>query len=92
MLFFLKRSAKFIGFCGFNKVTYEETFTPCIEINWRILPSFWHQGLATEASLAALKFAKDNLRLQEIYSITATVNTPSQKLMKRIGMRFQKKF
>ena len=47
----------------------------------------WHQGYATEAARAAVEAAFGPLRLPRLWSMTAVTNTPSQAVMRRIGMR-----
>ncbi len=82
----LKESADFIGFIGLNEATFDAEFTPCIEIGWRLRKEFWHQGYATEGARACLEFGFENLQLKQIYSFTAVLNQPSERVMQRIGM------
>jgi RimJ/RimL family protein N-acetyltransferase len=57
------------------------------EVGWRLRRSAWGHGYATEAALAARDFAYDRLGMAELWSWTATVNTPSIAVMRRIGLR-----
>jgi RimJ/RimL family protein N-acetyltransferase len=77
----------FIGFVGLNRVTFEEHFTPAVEVGWRLARPFWGQGYATEAAAAAVSFAFERLELDEIVSFTSTSNEPSIRVMRRLGMR-----
>jgi RimJ/RimL family protein N-acetyltransferase len=72
----------FIGFVGLN----EPNFMPGVEIGWRLARDAWGHGYATEAAQAALAYARDELRLDEVISFTATTNLRSRKVMERIGM------
>jgi len=82
----------FIGFIGLMPVTMPLDFAPCVEIGWRLLPNFWNQGYATEGAQRCLAYGKQELDLSEIYSFTATVNKPSERIMQKIGMQKLKTF
>ena len=77
----------FIGFVGLNRVTFEEHFTPAVEVGWRLARPFWGNGYATEAASAAVRFGFEQIDLDEIVSFTTTSNEPSIRVMRRIGMR-----
>lgn len=81
-----KSSNEFIGFVGFHEASFEASFTPCIEIGWRLKKSAWNQGYATEAAKSALIFAKENTLIDEVYSFTAVLNKPSEHVMKKIQL------
>lgn len=82
-----KSSQEFIGFVGLNHPQINTDFTPCLEIGWRLDSKFWGKGYATEAALAALHYAFTNTQEKAVFSFTATVNRPSERVMLRIGMR-----
>ena len=67
-------------------------FAPCVEIGWRYLPEAWEHGYATEAAQACLVYAREKLKLKEIYSFTAVANKRSANVMKKLGMSYQKNF
>jgi RimJ/RimL family protein N-acetyltransferase len=77
----------FVGFVGLNRVSFEEHFTPAVEVGWRLARPFWGNGYATEAAAAAVTFGFDQLDLEEIVSFTAPINEPSIRVMRRLGMR-----
>ena len=52
-------TGQWIGFVGLLNQTYESPFTPSVDIGWRLVPSQWGQGFATEAASACLEFARD---------------------------------
>jgi RimJ/RimL family protein N-acetyltransferase len=72
----------FIGFVGLN----EPRFMPGVEVGWRLARAARGHGYATEAARAAVAFARDDLRLDEVVSFTATTNLRSQRVMQRLGM------
>ena len=63
------------------------SFSPCVEVGWRLARQFWGRGFATEAARAALRVAFERLSLSEIVSFTAAGNLRSRAVMERIGMR-----
>lgn len=76
----------FIGFVGLAVPHFEASFTPCVEIGWRLARDAWGQGYASEAARVVLAHAFDDLGLDEVVSFTAVVNLRSQAVMERIGM------
>src|SRR5258708_1797337 len=36
----------FAGFIGLNHPRFEASFTPCVEIGWRLAAEYWGQGYA----------------------------------------------
>jgi RimJ/RimL family protein N-acetyltransferase len=82
-----KETGNFIGFIGLSEKFIEGvSFTPCIEIGWRLHKEFWGRGYATEGALEVLRFAQQELKIDQIYSYTARINTPSINVMKKIGL------
>jgi RimJ/RimL family protein N-acetyltransferase len=77
----------FIGMLGLHRPQADLPFAPCVEIGWRLLRPYWHQGLAHEAAQAALRVGFDVLQLPEIVAFTALTNTRSQTLMQRLHMQ-----
>lgn len=80
--------SEFIGFVGLVEIAYDAPFTPATEIGWRLIPSAWGKGYATEAAHACLRFAFEQMKHSEIVAMTTPQNTPSQKVMQRIGMTY----
>lgn len=88
----LKNTGQFVGFAGLNHPQYELPFACPVEIGWRLLPEFWHQGLAFEAAQAVLQQGFNILNFQQIMAFTAKHNQPSWTLMQCLSMRFQQEF
>lgn len=82
----VKESGEFIGYVGFHRFNFDTSFSPGWEIGWRISDRFWHKGYATEAAKACLNYARKKHFCDKLYSFTAVQNTPSENVMKRIGM------
>jgi len=81
-----KDSGAFIGFTGFVRVHFEAHFTPAVEIAWRLSCENWGMGYATEAARLCLTLAFRDFGLKELVSMTTPANTPSIKVMERLGM------
>jgi RimJ/RimL family protein N-acetyltransferase len=82
----LRETGEFIGFTGLTVPWRKYEFTPCVEVGWRLARAHWRKGYATEAARAALEVGFERLRLDEIVSFTALLNTPSRAVMERLGM------
>lgn len=82
----------FIGFIGLSKQNYAAHFTPCIDIGWRLAKTAWNKGYATEGAKRCLEFGFKKLQFDKIYSIAPVINTNSEQVMKKIGMRKVKTF
>lgn len=82
-----RSSERFIGFIGLAVPRHPLPCMPCVEVGWRLVRDAWGFGFATEAARAALDFGFDALALDEIVSLTALVNTPSRRVMHRLGMQ-----
>ena len=79
--------APFVGMVGLHRVRPELPCAPAVEIGWRLHPDTWGRGYATEAAAAALAFGFEEAALAEIVAFTTTLNTRSQAVMERLGMR-----
>ena len=82
----LEIDGQLAGFTGLTRPGFEAHFTPCVEIGWRLAPPFWGHGYASEAANLALAHGFATVGLDEVVSFTATTNTRSQAVMRRIGM------
>lgn len=82
----LRATGEFAGYIGLAVPAFDAHFTPCVEIGWRLDPSFWGQGLAPEGARAVLSYAFDTLQLSELVSFTVPANTRSRRVMEKIGM------
>lgn len=78
---------EFIGFTGLMEPTYEADFTPCVDIGWRLAQKHWGNGFATEAAKRCLEYAFAVLELDYVVATCPQVNTPSEAVMKKIGMQ-----
>ena len=80
-----KSTGEFIGYVGLHEIGFEADFTPGIEIGWRLAAECHNQGYATEAAKAVIRLA-EKLGISCLYSFTAKLNIPSERVMQKIGM------
>jgi RimJ/RimL family protein N-acetyltransferase len=78
--------APFIGAVGLSRVKFEASFTPAVEVAWRLHRRYWGHGYATEAARAAIEDGFARVGLNEIVALTTLVNKASQRVMERLGM------
>ena len=84
----LKENHEMIGWVGLSQSVFDAHFTPATEIGWRLSSKHWRQGYATEAALAILDYAFNTLGLEEVVSFTSVNNTPSRRVMEKIGLHY----
>jgi ribosomal-protein-alanine N-acetyltransferase len=81
-----KDSDTLIGICGLQRLPGG----PDVEIGWWLAPSYWGQGLASEAARHALAYGFEVSNLERIVAIAQAANRDSLRVMERIGMRFER--
>ncbi len=88
----LLATSDFIGFIGLSNQSFEASFTPCVDIGWRLDRKYWNQGLATEGARRCLKYAFEALALQQVYAVAPKINLNSVAVMRKIGMHYLQTF
>jgi len=73
-----------IGMCGVLK---RDTLADP-DLGFSFLPAYWSKGYALEAATAVMRHARDVLRLGRILAITTHDNSPSIRLLGKLGFRF----
>lgn len=82
----LKETGKPIGISGLIK---RDTL-PEPDIGFAFLPEYWRMGYAYESAAAVMKYARGELRLERILAITTPGNAASEKLLAKIGLKFDR--
>lgn len=84
----LKETGRVIGYCGFyfQMIDSKEE----VEIGYRLHPTYWNQGLATEASRRVQDFGFKNLGFDRMISIIEAENIASIRVAEKNGMRYEK--
>lgn len=80
-----RASGELIGYCGLQPLDNTEE----IEIYYGFPRKNWGKGYATEAAQAVLKFAFDEANLQRVVGVTNPKNIASQKVLQKIGLKYQ---
>lgn len=75
-----------IGSCGL----YKRDGIDGIDIGFAFLPKFEKMGYAYESAQKLLMVALPIFNIETIFAITIKENTDSQKLIEKLGLRFQK--
>lgn len=75
-----------IGYVGLSMPGFTAHFTPAVEVGWRLDALHWGRGYATEAAREALRFAFEEVELDEVVSFTVRDNHRSRAVMERLGM------
>lgn len=81
-----KRADNFIGLVSLDPHHDGVYF----EISYQFLPSWWGKGYATEVVHLIIKYALNELNLSKVIAETQTANTPSCKLLERLGMELER--
>ncbi|WP_262691244.1 GNAT family N-acetyltransferase [Kordiimonas aestuarii] len=82
----LQETGAFIGFIGIQQASDYLPCAPATEIGWRLDKRYWGKGLAPEGARAALQYAFERLGISEVIAITSVNNSPSRRVMEKIGM------
>jgi RimJ/RimL family protein N-acetyltransferase len=79
----LKRTGEQIGFAGLK---YLEELGE-VDVAYRLMPTHWGQGLATEAALASVHFGFADLALKSIIGLVMPENIASVRVLEKAGLR-----
>ena len=82
----VKETGEAIGMCGLVKRDSLDD----IDIGFAFLPQFIGKGYGFEAASATLRYAQTVLQLNKIIAIVNPENADSIKLIKKIGLQFEK--
>lgn len=80
----LKQTNEVIGFCGLKYLDDMKE----VDVGYRFFPEFWGRGIATEASLAAIQFGFETLKLDSMIGLVLKDNLASIRVLEKSGMHF----
>lgn len=84
----VRSNQKLIGYCGFFLQTVDGAEE--LEIAYRLDPSFWGRGLATEAARVVRDHAFNDLQLSHVISLIHPENLASRRVAEKNGMTPEK--
>jgi RimJ/RimL family protein N-acetyltransferase len=80
-----------IGWAGLAVPHFLPEILPAVEVGWRLAAAYHGRGLATEAGSAAVDWGFTEGGLERIVSIYEPENTPSGRVMERLGFTFERR-
>lgn len=83
-------TGEMIGFVGIAYPKYLPEVAHLPELGWRLSPSSWGSGYATEAAFAARDDAFERLGLEALISIIHPENERSQRVAEKLGMKIDR--
>ncbi|HNP54158.1 MAG TPA: GNAT family N-acetyltransferase [Ferruginibacter sp.] len=84
----LKENNRFIGWAGLKWITEPiNGHVHYYDLGYRLIPSYWGQGYATEASFALLEYAFDVLGVSSVAAMADIENKGSNRVLTKIGMQ-----
>lgn len=81
-----KITGKLIGRCGLGFLDR----TPEVELGYVFAQEYWGKGIATEASLATVKYGFEQVKLERIVAIAHPENLASRRVIEKMGMTYEK--
>lgn len=78
------QTGNIIGCCGFHPVGKSRTR---VELGSHLMPTYWGQGLALEAALTILEYAKEKLEIVSVMAGHNPNNKASSKILHRLGFK-----
>lgn len=61
-----------------------------VELAYALRAEYWGLGLATEMALAILQVGFQQLGIQDVVCFTLTTNSASQRVMEKVGFRYER--
>jgi RimJ/RimL family protein N-acetyltransferase len=81
----LVRPAEVVGFCGLKVMTLHGE--PVLNLFYRLVPSAWGAGLATEAASAVVEWAAGHAAGRPVIARVRPANVASARVATRVGLR-----
>lgn len=88
-----KNTNQFMGWGGLKFVTdLTNNHKNYYDLGYRLIKKYWGKGIATEAAIASLRYAFDQLNTDEVYAMADCNNNGSNKILEKVGLSFIEKF
>ena len=89
-VFHLKKDGQFVGRGGLTINQFEGK--EVVGLGYAVMPDYWNRGFATEVAAASLEIGFGHLGLAEIWSWALPDNLASQRVMEKLGFRYERDF
>jgi RimJ/RimL family protein N-acetyltransferase len=89
-VFHLKKDGQFVGRGGLT--THQFDGKEVVGLGYATMPDYWNRGFATEIAAASLEIGFGHLGLAEIWSWALPDNLASQRVMEKLGFRYERDF
>jgi RimJ/RimL family protein N-acetyltransferase len=86
-VFHLKKDGQFVGRGGLT--THQFEGKEVVGLGYAVMPDYWNRGFATEIAAASLEVGFGHLGLAEIWSWALPDNRASQRVMEKLGFRYE---
>ena len=81
-----KSTRNFIGWNGLKFVTERiNGRSNYYDLGYRLVPDYWGKGFATEGALVSVSYAKEELKLHELYAAAHVDNVASNRIIQKLG-------
>jgi [ribosomal protein S5]-alanine N-acetyltransferase len=87
---FYDHENRFVGRGGLLSVDIDDEAR--VELNYSIAADHWGMGYATEAGACLISAGFETLSLHEVVAFTLPSNKASQRVMKKVGMTYERDF
>jgi len=81
-----KADGMLLGTCGLH----DREGLEGVDIGFAFLPQHERQGYALESALRLKQAALEDFNIKQILGITSKANLPSQKLLEKLGLKFER--
>ena len=89
----LKETNEFIGWSGIKLINESiNNYQNFYEIGYRFIQKHWGKGYATEAGLAFVDFAFNEMKVSNLYAYADIGNADSRRILEKLGMRYVNSF
>jgi ribosomal-protein-alanine N-acetyltransferase len=88
-----KATGNFIGWSGLKFITESENNkVNFYDVGYRLAKKYWGKGYATESAKAALRYAFEEMNLEEVIGTAHVENKSSRNVLEKCGLTFVEKF
>lgn len=88
-----KATGEFVGWTGLKHIKVPENgHDDFHDVGYRLLRKHWYKGYATESTKASLRYAFEEMGLQEVIGTANVENTRSRKALEKCGLKWVNTF